>query len=95
MENTDLSKFKNFIQSHISKNPKSDKEILAYLKPYTEIKGIRYPTLVVHRYYINELHVEIDMKRAFNEHGGSSRIKSYLRRNQFKNDMGVWRRKII
>ena len=81
--------------SELLNNPKSDKEILEYLAPYTKVDGIRYPKLITHYVFNNKLTVEIDIQRAFKNYGGSSKIKSHLRRHGFKNDMGVWSRELI
>ena len=87
----DLSKFNQFINK-TPKYRKTDKEIIEYLEPYTKMEGIHYHTLVVYGFDVDNLNIEIDLKRGFKDCGGSSKIKSLLRRQGFKNDMGVWKR---
>jgi hypothetical protein len=67
---------------------KSNKEILEYLKPYTEMDGMYLLTKVeVYEKYDNQLIVKIDIKRSFDElekpYAKADTIKQMLRSNGF------------
>jgi hypothetical protein len=67
---------------------KSNKEILEYLKPYTEMDGMYLLTKVeVYEKYDNQLIVKIDIKRSFDElekpYAKADAIKQMLRSNGF------------
>jgi len=67
---------------------KSNKEILDYLNPYTEMDGIFLPTkIVVYEKYNNQLIVKIDIKGSFDKlekpYAKADAIKQMLRTNGF------------
>jgi hypothetical protein len=67
---------------------KSNKEILEYLKPYTEMDGMFLLTKVeVYEKYDNQLIVKIDIKRSFDKlekpYAKADAIKQMLRNNGF------------
>jgi hypothetical protein len=70
---------------------KTNKEVLEYLKPYTEMKGVYLDTLVVvHPNIMEYMWVYIDIKSSWKGIGGTDTrhqtIKQYLKKNGFRYD---------
>ena len=93
MEYTDISRFNVFVKKKEIKNPKSNKEVLEYLKPYTEMEGTYLDTLVevderVRNILYDIMVVRIDIKSAWEGIGGTDTrhqtIKQYLKKNGFE-----------
>lgn len=62
---------------------KTKQEIIEYLKPYTEMKGVAYDNLISVRCLGPSIFVILDIKSAFPEEKSKQSICSWLKRNGF------------
>ena len=66
-----------------NKNPKSDNEILNYIKPYLNSSGRYFKNLIMVEQKIGHMVIRVDTKGAFHDRNTSNRIKKFLKRNGF------------
>ena len=73
---------------------KTDKEVMEYLKPYTERSGSLYDKLItIYKPHKTVLSIRCDVISAFDSKNEMEKVKGYLRRNGFhSNNNGTYSR---
>ena len=62
---------------------KTKQEVIDYLKPYTELKGIVFEQCVSYKIMGSNMFVTLDVKTAFKDIKDKQKIAAYLKKNGF------------